>query len=109
MYNHYNNLMQDFFNISEGIEGSATSFTVIFSDAVSDITCDKATLSVSSCCGGTCRHVFKVSSSSCPPSADIAVTVYATNILGNGTHSEPMIIGKFNDSSMATHYDNFIA
>jgi hypothetical protein len=42
-----------------------------------------------------CSHSFNfdTSSSLCPPSADIDITVFATNVLGNGPTSEPAFQG----------------
>ena len=37
--------------------------------------------------------MFEISTSLCPPSTVINVTVFATNVLGNGPTSIPWIIG----------------
>ena len=47
----------------------------------------------SSCDDGLCTSVFEVSSSLCPPQADISVSAFATNILGNGQLCDSLIIG----------------
>ena len=38
--------------------------------------------------------MFEVSSSLCPPQADISVSAFATNIFGDGQHSDGVHIGK---------------
>ena len=96
-------LPQDAFNISDGIDGSATSYTVQYSDSVYGYKCGSATIPASGCQGSICTHVFDVSSSSCPSSADVNITVSATNILGEGLSSVPMSIGIFNLHSILTH------
>ena len=46
------------------------------------------------CLDGVCSRVFEQSSSSCNQSSDIAVTVSATNKLGDGPPSDLFNIGK---------------
>lgn len=81
--------------ISDGIDGSATSYTINYLDSISGDFCSSATIPASSCVDGTCNHTFEVSTSSCPPCVDINITVYSTNILGNGAISDPLTIGSF--------------
>ena len=85
---------QDSFNITEGVDGSALSYTISYSDSVSGINCHSTTISASSCDDGICSDVFEASASLCPPLTDITVTVFATNILGNGPTSIPKNIGR---------------
>ena len=42
-----------------------------------------------------CAHSFNfdTSTSLCPPAADIGITVFGTNVLGNGSTSEPAFQG----------------
>ena len=88
-----NVLTQAPFYFSDGIDGSTTSYTITYSDSTSGRICGSATIPASSCDGGICSCRFDISSSSCLPSADVSVTVFASNILGNGPMSEPRIMG----------------
>ena len=81
--------------ISDGIGGSVTSYTITYLDSTSGDHCSLVTIPASSCIGGMCNHTFEVATSSCPACVDINITVYATNILGNGTISDPLTIGCF--------------
>ena len=49
---------------------------------------------VSACGDRFCRHVFEISSSLCPPSADILVSVVVSNAFGNRIPSETHLISK---------------
>lgn len=73
------------------LNGSATSYTINYFDSMSNISCGSVPIPVSSCVGGVCSSVFNVSSS-CSDSTGIILTVFATNILGNGTESEPKLL-----------------
>ena len=84
---------QDSFTITDGIEGYAISYTIIYTDAVHDVTCGTAAILASSCVSGNCSHTFELSTSSCHPYADISITVFGTNQLGNGSVSEPVTVG----------------
>ena len=79
--------------ISDGIDGSATSYTISYLDSISGDLCSSATIPASLCVEGMCNHTFEVSTSSCPPCVDINITIYVTNILGNGAISDPITIG----------------
>lgn len=46
--------------------------------------CNSGQVEPLSCKFGVCSHLFDTSTSSCPSSADIDVSVFATNLLGNG-------------------------
>lgn len=54
--------------------------------------------------GGTCRHVFSVKNSSCPPCVSINITVFATNTLGDGALSDEITIGKHVDKMLYNQY-----
>ena len=88
-------IMQDPFNISEGIDGSAKSYTITYSDSTSGSSCGSATIPASSCEGGVCSHGFDISSSPCRLSPDITLTAFPTNILRDGPSSEPVRIFLF--------------
>jgi hypothetical protein len=81
--------------ITDGIEGSTISYTITYVDSISGDFCNSVTIPASSCIDGMCNHTFEVTLSSCPPCVDINITVYATNILGNGAISDPLTIGLF--------------
>lgn len=86
--------MQESFIISDGIDGSATSYTITYTDAVSSDMCSEVTVPATVCVKGICSHLFEVSSSNCRPFADISVTVFGTNVLGNGTVARSVTIGE---------------
>ena len=67
----------------------------MYSDSTSGSICGSATITASSCTDEMCAHSFNfdTSLSLCPPAADIGVTVFATNMLGNGPTSEPTFQG----------------
>ena len=84
---------QDSFNISDEIDGSAQSYTITYTDSTTSTVCSSVEIQASSCDVQMCGHQFEVSSSSCVPSADVTITVFATNILGSGQTSNPITIG----------------
>ena len=92
-------LFQKPFNIAEGIDGSASSYTIIYTDTESGgILCDSVKVPGFSCQGELCSHLFDVSSSSCVNSTNISVAVYATNLLGDGPASEPVSVELYRSS-----------
>ena len=85
--------LQDSFNISDEIDGSAQSYTITYTDSMTSTVYSSVGIQASSCDGQMCGHQFEVSSSSCVPSADVTITMFATNILGRGQTSNPITIG----------------
>ena len=68
-------------------------YTLYYSDTSAEGGCsDSDTIHNSLCNEGICRHDFQVSSS-CLPSNDITMSVFATNILGTGPHLTQLITG----------------
>ena len=66
----------------------------MYTDSSSGIICHSSTLMASSCFDGSCNHTFDVlASSNCPSLANISVTAFATNILGDGRNSTTVQIG----------------
>ena len=64
---------------------------------ISDYACDSDTiLPAISCENGECSHEFDVTRTSCYPFNRIAVTVFAANVLGNGSMSDIVTTGQFN-------------
>ena len=93
---------QQSFQIADGIDGSAISYTVTYSESTSGSTCGSATIPASSCTNEMCTHLFDTSLSLCPSAVNIDVTVFATNVLGNGSTSEPTFQGSMIDLIICT-------
>ena len=83
-------MLQDPFMFSDRIDGSAISYTINYADTTSGADCGSTTIPALSCSRRICQSVFDLSSSSCPFSDSITVTVFGTNILSNGTLSPPV-------------------
>lgn len=83
MYSMTSCLQEKFF-VSEGIDGSATNYTIMYNDSTSGRMCDFVTISASLCISGQCSHVFNVPSI-CSTITSITIAVFATNVLGDGT------------------------
>ena len=90
----YITCLQESFTISDGIEGSATSYTITYRDSTYNGICGSATIPASSCVGGMCSHTFEASTSVCPPLSDVNVTVFGTTQLGDGAVSNPVTVGQ---------------
>ena len=84
--------MKEQFFISNGIDGSATNYTVTYSDSTSRRICDSVTISASTCISGHCYHMFNNILSACSNHTHIVITVFATSILGDGPFSEPFLL-----------------
>ena len=76
--------------VSEGINGSTTSYTINYSDSSTGEVCNSNEINSTSCVGGVCSDEFDVSSSLCTPSSDINVTVSAMTNLGEGPGTNPI-------------------
>ena len=87
--------MQESFTIMDSINGAAMMYTINYRDIVTDRICSSAVIPAFLCNEGSCSHTFEISTSLCPPFTVINVTVFATNVLGNGPSSTPRIIGEF--------------
>ena len=85
--------MQEQFNITDEVDGSAISYTITYYDATSGSVCGSDTIytSESMCIKQKCSHIVNLSSQ-CNKSNSIAVTIFATSILGNGSSSNPVNI-----------------
>ena len=77
------------FNISS-IIGAATSYTINFTNADTGKSCGSAPISATSCTNGSCEHDFLISSSTCPRQANLSVTIFGSNKLGDGRMSNPI-------------------
>ena len=87
--------LKDSFFISDGIDGSAISYTATYVDTLSGSMCGSVIILASSCVDNICTIKYPLSSDNnkCPHSTNLTVVVYATNILGNGPESIPVYIG----------------
>ena len=73
------------------MDRSATSYTLTYT---SDQTCGTDTIPVSACNGLVCTHTLKINPSlSCLfSSGGVSITVFATNVLGKGPMSDPVVL-----------------
>ena len=88
----YLHCIQALFNITDGFDGSATSYTISYTDLTSGYICGSTTIPASACENGVCSDWFDISSSLCTQSTNITVTAFATNLLGDGPPSQPIQI-----------------
>ena len=82
-----------FASYSGNVFESEVSYNVTYTS--SGRKCASAIISASSCNGIICKHVLEVSSSSYPRFNHINVTVFASNIFGDGPSSQIIAISKF--------------
>jgi hypothetical protein len=84
---------QDAFNIADGYDGSASSYTITYSESASDEPCGTETIQASTCSGLTCVHTLKIKTPSpCLTSrGSVSITIFVTNAIGNGPASEPVV------------------
>ena len=68
----------------------------MYTDTLFGDVCNLTTIPASNCVHGMCQHVLEVASSKCAHFSNINITVFGTNLLGNGTMSNVVTIGKFN-------------
>ena len=94
------NILQPFFSIFDTISGSPDNYTVTYANSTFNNYCGLSIVEPENDCEeGVCTDVFEVASSYCSPSTDIDVTIFATNILGNGSRSKEASVG------MIFHFD----
>ena len=81
----------------QGIDGSACSYTVNYTDSISGTLCATATISAASCMHSVCEHVLKLPSllTFCPTLSNVTVTVFGTNRLGMGPPSNLTFTGRY--------------
>ena len=84
-------LRQAPFNITTGIDGSATSFTITYINSISGSICGFNGIVASSCASRVCTDWFDLSSSPCKNSSNITVAAFATNVLGDGLPSQMFV------------------
>ena len=89
--------MQDDFEIADGFDGSASSYTITYAALVSDEICgmDTMTIQASACIGLICTHTLKINPfSPCLFSISgvtVSITIFVTNALGRGASSDPVV------------------
>ena len=89
--------MQEPFNFSDTIDGSALSYTITYKCSNSSTICATTKVQATSCLNQTCEHTSTISNfSNCLTSSGIMMTVFGTNKLGNGSDSIPVLIGSQN-------------
>ena len=71
------------YNISDGIDGSASSYTITYTDSTTGVACVSATVPAATCVNSTCEHKLQLPSSSCSDLSKILVQVSGTNRLGS--------------------------
>ena len=84
-------LLQEQLFISDGFDGSATNYTITYSDSASGRTCDSVTISASACINGLCNHMFDIPSA-CFNFDSIIITVFASSVLGDGPPSKSICL-----------------
>ena len=74
------------FNISDGIDGSATNYTIKYINIAPVATCLSDIIKPNVCGAGYCTHYFDniVATSKCDTITDMIVNVSANNTLGAG-------------------------
>ena len=93
----YHFIMQEPFNFSDTIDGSALSYTITYKRSNSSTICATTKVQATSCLNQTCEHTSTISNfSDCLTSSGIMVTVFGMNKLGNGSDSIPVLIGSQN-------------
>ena len=68
-------------------------YNINYTNSTSGELCNSVTIPASSCTNGVCNHEFDISSSLCSPSTALSVTVFASNILGDGEVSAEFTFG----------------
>ena len=99
--------MQEPYNFSDTftVDGSALFYTINYTEPKSSVTCTSANVQAASCSNQTCEHVsIKSTVSACLTLPGFMVTVYGTNRLGNGSTSNPVLIGNHNLSNLEYVY-----
>ena len=88
-------LFQDSFSISEGIDGSVKTYTFNLTYSNSECSHNLKTVPVSSCESEVCSYTLEsLASLSCfDRSSQVMLTVFASNILGDGLPSNVSYIG----------------
>ena len=89
--------MQEPFNFSDTIDGSALSYTITYKRSDPSTICATTKVQATSCLNWTCEYTSTISNfSDCLTSFGIMVTVFGTNKLGNGSDSIPVLIDSKN-------------
>ena len=94
--------LQEKFNISNGVDGSATNYTIVYSDPASAMICYSTTLPAFAVCdpqSGVCKHVQNLPlSNHCSQPTGIRMSVYGTNVVKQGSLSNSTTVGRLTQS-----------
>ena len=85
--------------ISDTISGSASSYTIVYTDSIFGTVCGQAEIDSTSCESELCQHLFDSLTSECSATSNIEISVSATNALGEGPSSPPILRGLLQDKS----------
>ena len=79
-------LIQDSFKISNGIDGSALSYTISYTDSTTGVVCVSVTISATTCVQRVCTvpSIDPLPCSQTIGNGTIRISISATNRLGNG-------------------------
>lgn len=81
-------------NFTGAIDGSALSYTITYKKSDSSTICGSTKIQATSCLNQTCEYTSAISNFlDCLPSPGIIVAISGTNRLGNGSNSQPVLIG----------------
>ena len=92
--------------ISDTISGSASLYTIVYRDSIFGTVCGRVEIVSASCENEVCQHLFDSLTSDCSATSDIVISVSATNALGEGPSSLPILHGLLQDKS--TLINNYI-
>ena len=87
---YYYHVWQEPFEIYDGVNGHATSYTTTYLDSALGTICGSNVINALSCSEEVCSDEFNISSSKCMASSDINITVHATTNLGDTPNSDPI-------------------
>ena len=71
---------------------STITYTITYSDSITNINCGSANLDPNTTCfNGKCSYVHNLQSL-CPNSNGIKVTLFSTNVFGDGEETEEVVV-----------------
>ena len=79
--------------ISDMINGSASTYTIVYTDSVFGTVCGGAEIDFVLCERELCRHLFDSLTSECSATTNIEISVSAINALGEGPSSPSIFQG----------------
>ena len=94
--------LQEKFNITNGLDGSATDYTIAYSDPAFGMICYSTILPASAACdphSGVCKYVQNLPlSNHCSQPTGIRMSVYGTNVVKRGSLSNSTTVGRLTQS-----------